>query len=246
MLLNKEILFGIYNSTVVQRFPFWTFTGAVSGDNILNFSATYTSNNIANVSWGDGTINPISSNVVYNYSFVSSSTGISLLPVDSQRNRIFTKIVCGITVPTLSGTIDVSPYTNLDFFSCSFNDLENFIGSEGILNLKELYLNYNQLSGTIPNLSNNISLQRFECYNNKFTDFNGSVSNTLGEFRADSNLLTTSAVDAILSAFVQANRTSGVRSLNLGGTGNASPSPAGILNRNFLVGSLGWTVVIVN
>ncbi len=244
MLLNKEILIGIYNSTVVQVFPFWTFTNASSGDSIFNFSVEYTSNNVSNISLGDSVILPIQSGVVYNYTFTNSSTGIALLPLDSQQNKIFTKIVCGVTTPKLSGNIDISSYTNLEFFSCSFNDLENFVGNEDTVNLKEVFLNFNQLSGAIPNLTNNTSLQRFECYNNLLTDFTGTVSNTLGEFRADSNLLTTSAIDSILSAFVQANRTAGLRSLNLGGAGNASPSPAGILDRDFLVSSLGWTVVV--
>ena len=67
------------------------------------------------------------------------------------------------------------------------------------------------------------------------------MSNTLGDFQAQNNLLTQAAVDAILAAFVAANRTTGTRILNLGGTGNAAPSATGVTDKNTLI-SRGWTV----
>jgi hypothetical protein len=56
-----------------------------------------------------------------------------------------------------------------------------------------------------------------------------------------SNLFTQAAIDAILAAFVTAGRVSGTRTLNLGGTGNASPSVAGLASVSTLV-TRGWTV----
>lgn len=65
---------------------------------------------------------------------------------------------------------------------------------------------------------------------------------TLGNFRAQDNLLTQAAVDAILAAFDAAGRNSGTRILNLGGTGNAAPSAGkGDTSKNNLLAK-GWTV----
>jgi len=69
----------------------------------------------------------------------------------------------------------------------------------------------------------------------------GYISNSLGDFRAENNLLTAKAVNAILAAFVLANKTTGTRILNLGGTGNASPTGQGITDKATLI-SRGWTV----
>lgn len=105
-----------------------------------------------------------------------------------------------------------------------------------------LLLNDNQFSGLIQNLSSCTNLQQAHFHSNQLTGWTGgTVSNTLGDFRADGNLLTQAAVDAILAAFVAANRTTGTRVLNIGGTGNAAPSAAGVTDKNTLI-SRGWTV----
>lgn len=102
--------------------------------------------------------------------------------------------------------------------------------------------NNNNMSGPLPDLSANTALITAYFNSNKFTGWTGgTVSATLGDFRADANLLTQAAVDAILAAFVAANRTTGTRILNLGGTGNAAPSAAGVTDKNTLI-SRGWTV----
>jgi len=100
----------------------------------------------------------------------------------------------------------------------------------------------NQLTGIIPSLSANTGL--IQCYfdKNQFTGFaGGPVSSTLGTFQAQNNQLTSIAVNSILAAFVAANRTSGTRILNLGGTGNAAPTGQGITDKATLI-SRGWTV----
>jgi hypothetical protein len=100
----------------------------------------------------------------------------------------------------------------------------------------------NQLTGSIPSLSANTALTLFHCPNNQLTGWSGgTVSATLGEFEAQNNLLIQTAVDAILAAFVAAGRTTGTRILNLGGTGNAAPSAAGLADKATLQ-SRGWTV----
>ena len=79
----------------------------------------------------------------------------------------------------------------------------------------------------------------------KLTGFGGgSVSNTLGDFQAQNNQLTQSSIDAILAAFVAANRTTGTRILNLGGTGNASPTGGQNNPDRLTLVSRGWTVQV--
>ena len=106
-----------------------------------------------------------------------------------------------------------------------------------------------KLTGNIPDLSANSILRTFRCDINQLSGFaGGSVSATLGEFRAENNQLTSTAVDAILAAFVTANRTSGTRILSLGGTGNAVPTSTGV-TKTTLAGtafSRSGTTVTVN
>jgi hypothetical protein len=86
------------------------------------------------------------------------------------------------------------------------------------------------------------NLQIFQCFTNQLTGFEGGpVSNTLGTFQAQVNQLTSAAVNAILAAFVAANKTTGTRILNLGGVGNGAPTGQGITDKATLI-SRGWTV----
>ena len=110
--------------------------------------------------------------------------------------------------------------------------------------LTEFRCNNNSLTGSIPDLSANTALTSAWLFSNSLTGSNiTAVSATLGSFQAQNNQLPQSAVDAILAAFVAAGRTSadGQVLLNLGGTGNAAPSAAGVTDKNTLI-SRGWTV----
>jgi hypothetical protein len=111
--------------------------------------------------------------------------------------------------------------------------------------LLEFYCHNNQLTGSIPSLSGLNNLQRFYCYSNLFTGFaGGSVTNTLGDFQAQNNQLTQSSIDAILAAFVAANKTTGTRNLLLAGTGNASPTGGQNNPDRLTLVSRGWTVQV--
>ena len=127
------------------------------------------------------------------------------------------------SIPSLNGL------TNLELFYCHLNQLTGSIPSlNGLTKLKLFYCQINQLTGSIPSLNGLTNLKEFICNNNQFTGFGGgSVSNTLENFQAQNNQLNQSSVDAILAAFVAANRTTGTRILNVGGTGNAAPSYTG-------------------
>ena len=145
------------------------------------------------------------------------------------------------SIPSLSGL------TNLQTFYCYTNQLTGPIPSlSGLTNLRNFSCSNQtgstKLTGPIPSLSGLTNLQTFYCHLNQLTGFDGgSVSNTLGDFQAQSNQLTSTAVNDILAAFVTANRTTGSRILNLGGSGNAAPTGQGITDKATLI-SRGWTV----
>jgi len=148
----------------------------------------------------------------------------------------------------LTGQIpSLSSNTALTQFQCNSNQIVGSIPSlSANTQLTNFSCQFNQLTGSIPSLSANNNLQIFFCYNQlggtKLTSFDGgSVSNTLGNFRAQDNQLTSAAVNAILAAFVAANKTTGTRTLNLGGTGNSAPTGQGITDKATLI-SRGWTV----
>ena len=128
-------------------------------------------------------------------------------------------------------------------FICNNNQLTGSIPSlSANTALTAFICSSNQLTGSIPSLSANTALTAFNCSSNQLTGWSGgTVSATLGDFQAQNNLLTQSAVDAILAAFVAAGRTTGTRILNLGGVGNATPSATGLTDKATLQ-SRGWTV----
>ena len=145
------------------------------------------------------------------------------------------------SIPGLTGM------SNLQTFRCHTNQLTGSIPSlTGLSNLRYFYCNNQlgttKLTGSIPSLSGLSNLQSFDCTLNQLTSFaGGSVSATLGDFRANVNLLSASAVNAILAAFVAANKTTGTRVLNLGGTGNAAPTGQGLTDVTTLR-NRGWSV----
>jgi Leucine-rich repeat (LRR) protein len=138
-------------------------------------------------------------------------------------------------IPSLSGL------SNLQEFRCFTNQLTGPIPSLSELsNLREFRCGTNQLTGPIPSLSGLSNLQVFGCSINELTGFDGgSVSITLGNFQAQNNQLTSTAVNAILAAFVAANKTAGTRIINLGGTGNAAPTGQGLVDKQTLL-DRGW------
>jgi hypothetical protein len=300
--LTRKVIFNLKNS-------FWTISN-YAGKVLSGFNIIYSSGNL-NINWGDGTSQPIISNTNVNHTFqqYNSESSLQLKPFE-----VFGKILrinCGTSAPRLGGTIDLSIFPNLEYFTNNNNDITAISGYEDnpkLLNfnyarnrvtgsipdlslnikltgffcffnlltgsipslsanvlLEAFYCDRNQLTGAIPNLSNNIKLIDFRCYTNQLTgnipnlDSNtalavfycqtnnltgfagGTVPITLGDFQAQNNQLTTTAVNAILSAFVAANKTTGTRILNLGGTGNAAPTEQGLIDKATLQ-SRGWTV----
>jgi hypothetical protein len=131
----------------------------------------------------------------------------------------------------------------LQNFECSQNNLTGEISSTGGMSALRTFLcDQNQLSGTIPSLAGRSQLTTFSCHTNQLTGQGGSsLPIALGNYRAENNLFSTAEVNKILSMLVVANRTTGTRILNLGGTGNAAPTGQGLTDKATLI-SRGWTV----
>ena len=221
-----------------------------------------------------GNLPSLSSNTAldfFNCSFCNLSGNIPDLPASityfTCRNNSFTGFGSNLSeLPKLdvficrtnlfSGNIPTLPISIRDFI-CSDNNFTGLIPSlNSCVKLEQFDCSTNQLSGNIPDLSANSKLRRFICSNTQLSGFAGStVSNTLGDFQAQTCNLTQIAVDSILATFVAAGRTSGnantitpgftTCSINLAGAGNASPtSGQNNPNRLILVNQRGWQVTV--
>jgi hypothetical protein len=192
-----------------------------------------------------------------------------LIQVNGYANNPNIKIVL-ISGNLLSGSIpDITGMSSLERFWVMVNQFTGtFPDISANLNLQVINVGNNNLTGTLPNISaiGYPSLFRFNAYGNSFTgaipdmvnipkldylllnnnnltDFTGSFPITLSTVAVNDNNLTQTAVDNILQAIVDANRTTDMSktALYIGGTGNSAPSAAGAANINILRGR-GWTV----
>lgn len=145
-----------------------------------------------------------------------------------------------LSTNSFAGGLDLTNNTLLQILFVSNNLLGGTLKLTTNTALTTLQVGNNLFNGTI-NISTNTVLETAGFSTNRFSGFTGTVSNTVGSFNAANNLLTQSAIDAILLAFVNANRTTGTRVLTLNGTGNAAPSVTGLGYKSTLV-SRGWTV----
>lgn len=143
----------------------------------------------------------------------------------------------GLTAPVAAAfekrTDLVALFTGADTMTGSMPDVSD-CGS-----LQYLQLTGNPITGSIGVLENNPALEYFEVNNCQITDFTGGVPSSLSYFSATNNLLTATAVNAVLAAFVASGTTTAM--IDLGGTGNAAPTGQGITDKNTLL-SRGCTV----
>ncbi|NBP02277.1 MAG: hypothetical protein EBU90_19585, partial [Proteobacteria bacterium] len=84
-------------------------------------------------------------------------TNISITPQFG--NNTVTAINCGTSSPKLSGTIDLSAYTNLTNFVCNNNDITAITGYTSNPNITYFQVSRNKLTGSIPNLTTMTNLQ---------------------------------------------------------------------------------------
>jgi len=80
-----------------------------------------------------------------------ATTSISITPQFG--NNTVTAINCGTSIPRLSGTIDLSAFSNLQNFRCVSNDITSVTGYENNSNLVSFVVTDNKLTGSIPALS---------------------------------------------------------------------------------------------
>ena len=127
------------------------------------------------------------------------------------------------------------------YFYCHANQLTGSIpdlSSNSALN--RFYCHSNQITGSIPDLSSNSELTAFHCYTNQLTGYEGGgLGTSTNDMRFQDNALTQSAVDLLLSDFVDAGH-SGTRVLLHQGT-NSPPSAQGLADVATLQ-SRGWEV----
>jgi hypothetical protein len=144
----------------------------------------------------------------------------------------------GITgsVPSISGNLSMGIF---QFGGCSLTGTIPNISVNTALT--GYAVNNNNLVGAIPTLVSNTLLTFFNVASNFLTSVVGgfAVPAALKTIDMHSNLLPQAAVDAVLAAVVLAGATGGT--LNLGGTGNATPSAAGLADKATLI-TRTWTV----
>lgn len=141
-----------------------------------------------------------------------------------------------------TGGVDLTKFpaaVNIRIFSNSQRGTLDFSACPSAADIRV----YSNLFTGVINIGSNTVLTYGHFADNLFDGFSGGVSNTLGSFYAQNNLLPASAINAILAAFVAAGRTSGDGTclINISGTGNAAPTGQGITDKATLV-SRGWTV----
>jgi hypothetical protein len=146
---------------------------------------------------------------------------------------------------SLSGSISgFDKSYNLQYFDVHSNALTGSIPNlTDCTGLTYFDVNTNSLNGSIPSLQYPQQLAYFICNNNSLTGYTtistGTLSPYLLYFNAQSNSLSQIAVDNILYDLDTAGSYNGTVILN--GTGNNTPSAAGLISTSSLV-SKGWTV----
>jgi Leucine-rich repeat (LRR) protein len=155
---------------------------------------------------------------------------------------------CWISGNELTGGFpNINGLSKLGIIHLGNNDLTGTLPTDlqslGLPNLFRFNIYLNSFTGAIPDCTGMTKLQFVLAHNNSLTDFTGGVEPSLYRFEAWNNNLTETAVDNILQAFVDANRTTNMSSaiINLGGSGNAPPSAAGEANVTILR-NRGWSV----
>jgi hypothetical protein len=142
---------------------------------------------------------------------------------------------------------NINGLSNLGLINVGDNNLTGTLPADlqslGIPSLFRFNVYDNSFTGTLSDCTGMNNLQYVLADSNNLTDFTGGFEPSLYRFVIYNNNLTETAVDNILQAFVDANRTTNmsIAIMNLGGSGNAAPSAAGVTNKNTLI-SRGWSV----
>lgn len=201
----------------------------VSPDKIININ--FSSSSLY------GQIN-LSSNTAITYANFSSNKFSGYLNLSSNTALVYAYFNSN----QFSGKLNLSANTALVNGHFSSNKFSGGLDLSANTVLVNANFTANQFSGGLD-LSSNTALVNGYFNYNQFSNFTGSVSNNLATIDLSYNVLTSAAVNNLLSALCAAGRTSasGTCSVNVGGTGNAAPTGQGITDKATLI-SRGWTV----
>jgi hypothetical protein len=161
------------------------------------------------------------SNDIENISDISKNKNLKLFNVSNNK---------------LTGLVhDLALNTGITIYKINGNQFSgNLLNLSNAKDLRIYDASNNFIEGSIPELSANTKLEYFNLSGNKLTGFNSTaVSPTIGTFNLNNNLLTSSAVDSILTEFVDANRNigSGICILDL--SGSNEPPTLSVGNTSF-------------
>lgn len=157
-------------------------------------------------------------------------------------NQALTYIDMGLNLGLVGPVPDISGNLAMATFQCGGC---NFTGTVPNITVNTALTGYavnnNNLVGAVPSPAASTGMTFFNVASNLLTSVVGgfAVPAALKTIDMHNNLLPQAAVDAVLAAVVAAGATGGT--LNLGGTGNATPSAAGLANKATLV-TRTWTV----
>jgi hypothetical protein len=190
----------------------------------------------------DGSIPDISDNVLLN-TFILTDTSVSgnVWPSISA-NGNFSYI--NLSNNQLSGTIPKYNNNNLQYLYLNNNNFTEF-KAQVLPNLLHLYVHFNNIQGTFPDLSNLVNLQILYANNNQFDDYDAGSLATLGsvaKIELSDNSFGSAAVNLIINDLYinyENNNRSGVI-VNLGG--NATPGVTAQQQIAYLQ-SNGWSIV---
>jgi Leucine-rich repeat (LRR) protein len=144
----------------------------------------------------------------------------------------------------LSGTIPKYNNNNLQYLYLNNNNFTEF-KAQVLPNLLHLYVHFNNIQGTFPDLSNLVNLQILYANNNQFDDYDAGSLATLGsvaKIELSDNSFGSAAVNLIINDLYinyENNNRSGVI-VNLGG--NATPGVTAQQQIAYLQ-SNGWSIV---
>ena len=172
--------------------------------------------------------------------YISNNSSGGSMPLFSGSTVLTTINISGCS---LTGNITDLSHCSGSILSLSLNN--NFLSGtipSSFSNCTKLFntsLNNNQLTGNIPDISNLNVLSSLSVYSNRFTTYLGSFPASLKSITLNNNLFTQTSVDNILLSAVSAGAVSG--SLNIGGTGNSTPSSTGLTYVSTLI-NRHWSV----
>ncbi|MFA5053118.1 MAG: LamG-like jellyroll fold domain-containing protein [Parcubacteria group bacterium] len=222
----EAIRLGLIEGTIPEPLVFTTTKLTQSWQLNLTAGSVYV------FDWGDGTSDWYTgTGALQTLTHTYASAGTYTIKLHIANPLALTDFRC--TSNQLSGTLpSFAACTNLVTFYCHANSFSGTLPSfAACTNLANFYCYANSFSGTLPSFAACTNLANFYCYSNNFSDYTPGVMPTpCNNYRADMNLLPTSAVDAILADFetnVAARPATGT--INL--TANAAPSAAGLASK---------------